>query len=442
VRRGGFWHWYRTHPGLVALFVVGLLLFAGLLVVTVLMFNRRLQMARIQAEAERKDAIFQAKLAEVRLRMQRGDPVELQDALDELQKPTYADRMQKAHQAWKNNGFAVASRHLEKADENSRGWEYWYLRRLLDAGPGAAECRTLPEHDSPVHAVGFSPDGRVLASADGSADRPGMVRLWDLDGQGEPRLLKGHAGLVSCLAFSPDGKRLATGSSDHSVKVWNVQSGEVQLSLAEHAGPVTSVAFSPNGKELVSVSWGTVKVWRADTGDKGIKLGNATGSYHSAAFSPDGRGLAAISLDGSVSIWTRRGGSIHKTQVEFQQLPAGAALWTVSICYRPDSRELAHAGAHTRVWELDKDGKPTRGHQVLVCGRSRTIVFSPDGERLATAGDDRAIRLWDPNTGKQLLCLTGHAGAVTSLAFSPDGRVLVSGSADGTVKVWEAAPAE
>jgi WD40 repeat protein len=68
-------------------------------------------------------------------------------------------------------------------------------------------------------------------------------------------------------------------------------------------------------------------------------------------------------------------------------------------------------------------------------------VFSRDW-RLVTGSDDRTIRVWNPDTGKELLGLTGHADAVTALCYSPDGRLLVSGSADGTVKVWEADPEE
>lgn len=63
--------------------------------------------------------------------------------------------------------------------------------------------------------------------------------------------------------------------------------------------------------------------------------------------------------------------------------------------------------------------------------------LSPDGRRLATAGYDRQILLWDVETGKQIRSLTGHNGAILGLAFSPDGKLLISGSADETVKVWD-----
>ncbi|MGH3659439.1 MAG: WD40 repeat domain-containing protein, partial [Micromonosporaceae bacterium] len=64
------------------------------------------------------------------------------------------------------------------------------------------------------------------------------------------------------------------------------------------------------------------------------------------------------------------------------------------------------------------------------------LAFSGDGTRLATAGGDGTVRVWDPRTGEQLLVLRGHKGSVISVAFSPDGSRLASAGADGTVRIW------
>jgi WD40 repeat protein len=96
-------------------------------------------------------------------------------------------------------------------------------------------------------ALAFRPDGRVLACAGLSKDRP--VRLWDL---GEDRVvaeLRGHADTVTCLAYSPDGEWLASGSDDRTLRLWDAKTGEPGGAW-ELDNAVRALAFSPDGKWL------------------------------------------------------------------------------------------------------------------------------------------------------------------------------------------------
>jgi tetratricopeptide (TPR) repeat protein len=70
------------------------------------------------------------------------------------------------------------------------------------------------------------------------------------------------------------------------------------------------------------------------------------------------------------------------------------------------------------------------------------VAFSPDGRRLATAGVDGTVKLWDLPSLREVATFTGHEGPVNSVAFSPDGLTLASASEDATVQLWQALPAD
>jgi hypothetical protein len=90
-----------------------------------------------------------------------------------------------------------------------------------------------------------------------------------------------------------------------------------------------------------------------------------------------------------------------------------------------------------RLWQIDSGAcRVLHGHTDDVFA----AAFHPDGRRLATAGRDRAVWLWDLARGEDVARLPGHMSFVWSLAFSPDGATLASGSGDATVRLWDTAP--
>ena len=130
---------------------------------------------------------------------------------------------------------------------------------VRDLASGDVVARS-PQKVRFLHAVTFSPDGKLVAYS----DELGGVFLWDFSGQRSLRKLDGHRGPALDLAFSPDGRTLASASMDHTIKLWHPDIEQEVATLEGHSGWVWCVAFAENGKTLVSGSRdGSLKVWRA-----------------------------------------------------------------------------------------------------------------------------------------------------------------------------------
>jgi WD40 repeat protein len=323
--------------------------------------------------------------------------------------------------------------------------------RVWDAATGK-ELLTLRGHTDRVRVVAFSPDGRRLASA--GADR--TVRVWDAATGKEPLTIQGHTDRVDSVAFSPDG-RLSSAGADQTARVWDAATGKELLTLRGHtkAGPngVLSVAFSPDGRRLASAGHDSnVHVWDAETGKELLTIpGNGIG----VAFSPDGRRLASTCADQTVRVLDAATGQELLTL-------QGNMSWVHGMAFSPDGRRLALGGLGRRDGVPDDFGGPftlrdsitapagvrvwdtATGQELLTLkGHTRGVhgvAFSPDGRRLASAGEDQTVRVWDADTGQELLTLKGHTDKVYGVAFSPDGRRLASAGEDQTVRVWEASP--
>lgn len=81
--------------------------------------------------------------------------------------------------------------------------------------------------------------------------------------------------------------------------------------------------------------------------------------------------------------------------------------------------------------------KPEIFVQLGHSGNVSSVAFSPDGKYILSGSDDKTLKLWDIETGKEIRTFAGHANSITSVAFSPDGRYALSGSWDNTLKLWD-----
>jgi WD40 repeat protein len=230
-------------------------------------------------------------------------------------------------------------------------------------------------------------------------------------------------------AFSPDDRRIAAAGADGTVRVWTRGAGGDPVVLRGSPGDVGGVAFAPEGRRVAGATVEGVRVWPAAGGASRL-LAAPELLAGGLAWSADGRRIASGGKQGGVVVWTL--GSDRKPLVL-----RGHRGRIDDVAFDPVSGRLASAGADGDVRLWDRRGRSTvlHGHR----GAVHAVAFSPDGRNLASGGEDGTVRLWDLVGSARPLVMPGHRRDVLGVAFSPDGRWVVSAGADETVRVWDRA---
>jgi WD40 repeat protein len=260
--------------------------------------------------------------------------------------------------------------------------------RMWDLGSASREPLVLRGHQRQVYALGFMPGGRLV-----TASWDGTIRVWDpanpknppvvLPGPTDsvaflavgpngrlvtatmsnqtawvlnpeeagsaPLPLRGHSEGIEAMAFGPDG-RLVTGSTDCTVRVWNLQNqAAAPLVLRGHEKRVSHVQFAPDGR-LVTGSWdATARVWDLSRPALApVVLRGHKEGISAMAFGPDGH-LATGSMDRTARLWDLRDPASEPLVLVGHAFPVWAIVFT------PDGRLVTGGDGAARVWEIDLD---------------------------------------------------------------------------------------
>ncbi len=316
-------------------------------------------------------------------------------------------------------------------------------KRRITVGPAAAAPgRPM----GGLSAVRFTPDGKTLVVATFA----GGLRLLDVATGKEIRELATEWGGVRDLSLSADGTLLAAAAGNGSVFVWELPEGRLRH---KHPGTAGQAVLTPDGKFLITLGRdGVVRVIDAVTAREVRRLGEAAeggalppgmvrrgagvppnrprfvGSQ-ALAVSPDSRLVALGGWSGPVSVCSLASGKTVAHVAVQAGTPQGLA-------FSPNGRFLAVAqypGARLYGLASGAELRQLEPARPTVC---RTVVFSPDGQRLAGLQSDGTVHLWDLTANVELYPCEGHSGHVQTLAFLADGR-LVSCDASGGLLAWD-----
>jgi eukaryotic-like serine/threonine-protein kinase len=285
---------------------------------------------------------------------------------------------------------------------------------------------------------------------------------------------------LSSLAWSPDGKTVAVagqrtegwGRCSGEVKLWNVETGEMELYLQKLPTRTHTVAFSPDGKTFAVgdgdyYNAGVVTLFERRSGRETVTLGNPKGDprwVYGLVFSPDGKTLIQSSSsymttarigqdwgDGEVREWTLSSG-------QSRVLSSRHADWYRELAISPDGSMIAVAAGHNFLGPVDvgevRVCNVASGEERFALGGHRTFVetvaFSPDGKMLASGGMDGVVWLRDVSNGRKIDSINPPAkakrdrGRILSVVFSPDGKTLAvcvgdysRGNKFGQVQLWD-----
>ena len=282
-----------------------------------------------------------------------------------------------------------------------------YKEILLWDGASGKLVRKLGGLAGQVRAVAFGKDSRTLAVAAGVAGRSGAVALLDLE-TGAMTPIQQATDEILAVALSADGKWLATGGTDSTVRVWNLETKAAPLELKGHTDWISSLAFSPDAKLLASGSADkTARIWKTGTWKEEFQLPvQITEPVSGVAFAIEGD-LLAFAVGGpeerSIRVW--------RTEGAFKEIDSS----------RP--------GARNQVMQ-------TRPMDTGAClPLAVTFATGQPHSRMVVGCTDKTVRLMGPG-GNTIATAAGHTDWVYSVAASPDGLRVASGSGDGTVKIW------
>ncbi|HRY93662.1 MAG TPA: protein kinase [Myxococcota bacterium] len=267
----------------------------------------------------------------------------------------------------------------------------------------------------------FSADGSNLACANTS-----WISIWDLSTGVELKRLTSSA---AHLWLSPDGSTLSGLSEEGQVTSWRWETWERTSSRTMDLAGAKLLAVSAGGDRLAALGNDGHLVLRSISGSSpAVEFPGKCAKVVGCAFAPGRESAAVACSDGRLLAWSTTAGNRVEEIASHPEVQA--------ISFSPDGARLASAGdTGLRVWELGERRESWQDRSLRQAGEP--LEFSPDGQFLAAADHEGTIRLYEARTGRESGRLEGHGDRVLHLRYSPSGSSLISYGLDGAVILWD-----
>gem|GEM_PF-2014986 len=261
---------------------------------------------------------------------------------------------------------------------------------LVDAVTGKM-LADLKGHVDDVTTVGFTPDGTRFAT--GSDDR--TVRVWDVKTRQQHRA-KTWQGKIQSVGFSPNGRVLASAGKEDNIRFIDLAKDKELRPLRHEQGSISAVAFLPGGRFFVSIGHNVpIRIWDLTNYSVALQVPTQAQRVSDLAVSPNGRAMAFSGEDQVIRVHaTETGRELRILECPGQNVSA--------LAFSPDGRRLASGGKDRiiRVWDLGT-GLCLRTFEKLE-HRVNALAFTRDGRTLLSGGSEGLVRRFDAETGKEL----------------------------------------
>jgi WD40 repeat protein len=303
------------------------------------------------------------------------------------------------------------------------------------------EISAFTQQDDWLWTVDISPNGEWAATSGGPLNLPEQqqgeevqavdttIRVWNIETGEIISEMRAHTNTVDSVRFHPDGERLLSSSWDGLIILWDIASAERIRLYRGHSDKVYMLRFLGDGSRFVSVgNDGLAILWDTETGEQ-IRVFEHPSGLNGVDFSPDGKTMATSSSDNLIYLWDIESGELIRT---FE----GHTSSVNEVRFHPSGDFLVSTSWDdtVRVWDVETGEEVRRfnGHT----GNTFGIDFSEDGEIMLTTSSDTSVRLWNWETGEELHRFDAHNDWIQEVVFGPDDTFAISAGQDPAARVW------